>query len=802
MASCLLLTQREVKPLGPLEKETLPGTKQSAANPASRAERVLNSASSKETNNSRASILEVLSEVFTGEKSSIPRRFQRVIPLLCLILTSSLLFLFRFLTLTIYAYPPSGDAGGDLYQAHAWLGHAIPGLSSSPLTGPVYSFLIVIPFTTLLPVLEGIQAYMAFVPAILCFPAYYWIRQSGANPFWALTGAALLGGAAAFSLMVTWNAAYNLFGIFMLTWFVGFLTAYLRRPRRATLILTGMSFAGIAASHPLTFLVAVLLLGLISIERTTVSFGRWGNLKEVGWIWTSCAGFGALVSPLYASLLPLTTTSGQGPQTLSSALTQIQSNLPAAVFLPWGFQSVTYQMMAIVPISVSFLAFMYLGRESVPTPFVESVTFLFVAAMIVACLDPSNFYRGLYFLPLPFVCAIPVFLQAIARQIRTLDRAQSNRPSLRGQSRFNSGRTSRTASSVLTISISVVLAASLLWMSFGFSQEEFVDGIQFNLTLTPQKVAAMNWIRDSTPENASFYDAASLGPWMWGYAERMSYTPQPLYDLVTTQSLSWGRMTDAVAMGTYLLSDGNLIVSSSYPSPNDPLDFLLPVEGYWYPLLLSSGSNVGANISTTAGPHVFPVQYAALKDSMSQENPNGSVSYEFNLTWIGYDQSITQRMVLTGGTATISVTSANSTLIGMQYGFGMPPSSYYFNYVHVQSETNVSSLTDTLSFRGSYFQISLSGGLCSQLVLSDAWTSISCDVNSTLTFTVAGLPPVPGMTPSAVNTSNYVIELSVSYFIVDVNSSSSIYLRLRSHTMGGLNVIQVFQDGPILVYKV
>src|SRR5271154_6689349 len=94
-------------------------------------------------------------------------------PLMLMALTVGVgaVFALRMHTLLGFPYPPSNDAGGDLYSAQQWLGHPISGVDVS-LQPPLYYWLVVIPSVWAFGPFLGPQFYMALVPALLVFPGY------------------------------------------------------------------------------------------------------------------------------------------------------------------------------------------------------------------------------------------------------------------------------------------------------------------------------------------------------------------------------------------------------------------------------------------------------------------------------------------------------------------------------------------------------------------------------------------------------------------------------------------------------
>ncbi|MGI0156587.1 MAG: hypothetical protein ACREDE_10725, partial [Thermoplasmata archaeon] len=224
-------------------------------------------------------------------------------------------------------YPPSGDVAEQLYWSHIWLGTAFP----SPVTvwwiPPVYIFSIYIPFTHLFPLFTGQRLLMGIVPALLVFPTYLLLRESDIRPPFSLFGAYLLALAPSVSLMLTWNAGYNLFGIFWALFFFAGLAGALRTGRRGYVLLAALGFGLTAGTHYFTFAFLVLgfvwvgVLALWLLPRRAATARTLGKVLGAGLV---CAAPFALV---YLTLVQQTGNVG-GAVTLSALSSLAQQILP------------------------------------------------------------------------------------------------------------------------------------------------------------------------------------------------------------------------------------------------------------------------------------------------------------------------------------------------------------------------------------------------------------------------------------------------------------------------------------------
>lgn len=206
-------------------------------------------------------------------------------------------FIMRYAILNSQALPPSNDVAGDLYLAHVWTGNSIPQLRGVIVQPPLYFFIIVIPFTTFFSVLRGMIIYMSFVPAILTIPTYLLSRNIGLNRLSGYLASFLVGISAIFGNMMTWNAGYNLFGMFFLILAANFLINFLRKPSKINAFYVSLLFALTVGTHPLSALVLTLTI-VISLPLFLISkldkmeeFFTPGTFKLVLLLFLLCALF-------------------------------------------------------------------------------------------------------------------------------------------------------------------------------------------------------------------------------------------------------------------------------------------------------------------------------------------------------------------------------------------------------------------------------------------------------------------------------------------------------------------------------
>lgn len=709
-----------------------------------------------------------------------------------LTLLAAAVFEFRLRLLLARPYPPSGDAGGDLYNAHAWLGQALPALSQSAAAPPLYFFAIVTPFTTVFPTFEGIQLYMAFVPALLVYPGYLLVRESGAGPWPSVFGAGLLALSSIWSLMLTWNAAYNLFGILFLLLFLVFLVRFCRVPSWRAGILVAVPLALVGLSHQLTFLVALLVLLSTAVWLLLRSAER-----RVAVLLRLAVPSLVLTLPLIVFYGPIASgiaTSGGGSSYYANFLWALQTG----PFFAWGYQGVKFGLVVGVDLLVSFGALAFLAQEPEASPFAAAMTGVLVAATIVMVLDPGNAVRGLYFLPIPFLAPIPVFLErGIARPLRQPPGPGPQPTTWRARvaARFGRSEESRAAVSVVV----GAFAVGLLMVNANVSQNVMTAGIAFNDSLKPDGVAALTWIKEHTPSNATFIDGANLQTWMWGYAERMDYAPESLSAEVTQQSLTYAEDADLINLGSYLLTDPYWVLSSSYPSGEGAPQIYLAVPGYWEPFLGTEADHDSLLLSGPSGPRWVGLQYATL-DAATSNASAGSLSYAFDLHWSSLDLSATVDAQLDGADLALDWQPGEAQPLQVNYSFGVPPSGYFFTYSSFATVANVTSLTDTFVLNGLPFSVTFSGGRFTQEVLPDGWGQLWYWGAGDLRVATSGMQPQNALPSEALNTSPLVRSLDIRYAIVDINTDYPMYTRLRAGVFWNAPAVQLYQSGPVVVF--
>jgi hypothetical protein len=708
-----------------------------------------------------------------------------------LALAFAAIFFVRLEILLQYPYPPSGDVAGDLYAAEAWWGHPIPALASQPLPPPIYFFAIVTPFTSLFPVFLGMQLYMVFVPALVVFPAYFWLRESAVRPLLALFGAGLLAMAAAFSLMLTWNAAYNLFGIVFLILFLAFLARAFRRPGRTDLFLAGVSFALIAGTHQLTFVVGAIAFATFAMILLATSAHRWRDLRRL--LLIAAIGF-ALAAPFLAlDALSAQATANVGLGNYRSNVTWAYGN---ALYFGWGFQAATPVFLASADVALAVVGLLNLLRHGRLVPFWATTYGILVGALAVPLLDAGNAIRGLYFLPIPFVAGLPRLLEDTATW------PDWRRPWRRPRPGVAAVPVRRARRAMLAPGLLVgAVAASLLLTNAAFSLQLMDQSARFYQSLTPNDVAVLDWIARSTPANATVYDDVGFPTWIWAYDHRMAYAPQQLALQVTQQSYQAALASNLVQSGTYVTSDDVYLVGTNFPGQVGLPEIYLRSSGAWYPLLGTEGDTVHFLVAQGPRNYTLSLGSADLVYARSSANTSSVVS-TFGLWYAPIRVGMQESLSLTGGRAVLAWSSNTSRLLAVEAQFGMPPSGYSFGYSSVPTVTNGTAVADVIGDGVDQGTLDYRATNLSQSVGPNGWVTVSFRGGATLVVNESGLPPQAGIAPFALETSRLLRSLSVSYVLVGPNGDYPVYLRFAAGGPPALAVDRVAEIGGVDVFRV
>ncbi len=718
--------------------------------------------------------------------------------LLILTLLFALCAAFRAFTLFQSPYPTSGDVAGDLYFANVWMGSSIPGLHQ-PLEPPFYYFLVVIPFTHFLPVFDGTRAYMAIVPALLVFPGYAISRVAGTPRRWSYLGASLFGTSTILGLMDTWNAAFNLLGIFFLLYFLVTLSLYLRSPRRKTVVLMTVSFALVVGTHPLTAFLAVLSAASTLVIWTLVTSDPLRVRIRVlsGAVLAGVVGAAGFL-PIYLSLI------GGGFATVpTSAHASLAWFAETILFFPWGYQSITWNPVAIVDIVASILALsLYVRRGDLSFSLVAIGTIL--GSIEYAVISPTNAARALYYMFIPFSACVPyLFAWVYARRPRS---SEATRP-LAASSRDRPRKRTRPTRLRIRNVAALVVAAGFMVSNLSTSYNLFTAGVEHNQSLDSNMLAVVQWARTHTSGSSVFYLAPSLAvstPWFWSLGNRAAFSQAPTSIEATTFSALAASESDYIAAGNYVMSDGSVAVGYDVPSPQSAPDLYFLWNGQWLPLLffnagdtfftLLQGSHLVTQLELASGT-VTSVEYDAV---------GSSAWTNISFWWPQYYVGLTLHNLLLNNVLSMMWTSNTTKIVAVSSAFQLLPNNYGFLYAGVPQTTNVTQLTDSLAtYDGFTFSLSLTGGGFNQTTISDGWTNLDYIGTGAMVATLQGSGLVSPADGFVANATVLLHRLGINYVVLNQTYDYDFFTRVRSNTpeLTGLNYTLAYSAGALAVYQ-
>lgn len=716
----------------------------------------------------------------------------------------SLLFVacavFRGLVLFQWPYPTSGDVGGDLYFAHVWLGHSLPGLHQ-PLEPPLYYFLIVIPFTQAFPVFYGETLYMSIVPALLVYPGYILALTSGAGRRWSYVGAALFGTSASLGLMDTWNAGFNLLGIFFLMFFLVALTEFLRHRLTRNLVGVGVTFGLVVGTHPLSAFIAVL--GAVAILLIWLSTARDRFRQRLGGVVrvTLACVLGALpFVPIYLSLV-------QGGFATVPTNSQVSLDwfLRTVLFYPWGYQNLTSNPLAIVDAAISIVAIMFYLRNGDRTFGIVNTGMLF-GALAYPLISPANAARGLYFVFIPLAACIPFFFSELYRRFGRQSGPVTHTP---GSSRHWAMSVPRPARIVVRVA-AVAIVVTFLAANGSASESLFESGAAHYQSLNSQILSAIRWAEANTSAASTFFIASSLAvatPWFWSLANRVAFAPADVSIEATSFSAFVAQTADYISIGNYVLADGSIAVGYGFPGPESAPDVFFQYDGAWYPLLYFNAGDQFFNLSQNSNGHLvtkLELASGTLSD-VSTSTSSSEASTTFSFWWTAYDVGLTLHARLSGQGLLMNWTSNTSRILSFNNAFQLLPSSYGFYYTSVSNAYQASDLNDSFtSYAALPITLSMSGGNFSQVTLPDGWTDIDDLGSENMSLQLGGSGLTSLEVPTTMNATVLLHELNINYIVLNPSYDYTLFTRERSNipAITGLVYNMVFSNGEIAIYQV
>lgn len=712
-------------------------------------------------------------------------------------------------------YPPSGDVAEQLYWSHIWLGTAFPSVVTVWWIPPVYIFTVYIPFTHLFPLFTGQRLLMGVVPALLVFPTYLLLRESDVNRPFALFGAYLLALAPSVSLMVTWNAGYNLFGMFWALVFFAGLAGALRTGRRSSILLAAVGFGLTAGTHYFTF--AFLCLGFVwaAVLALLLTPDRARNARTIarvfGWGLVCAAPF-VLV---YVTLLQQTGNVGGGI-TVSALQMLGQQLLPFSSGGQALWSPLLYLDAAIMIAGIVALVAVRLRKPETPV-----LLGILLSGITLSVAYPQEADRGLYFVPLGLYPIVAILFQIVyeripPRKVRTsagMGPAPTVDSSVGPESenlvpyRHWPGRPQRSWIKPL---VAVTITAVFLVLNAQQSLQVMNAADQFYAELTPADLPVLNWLADHTAPNAAVFTAEpGLEPWVWGYSNRQAYAPTPLNLDATTLSYQVTYSADLAALGQNVVGDPYLAVAQNSPAlVGAPLVYLR--TAYDWNLLLSTGeANVNFTVTVGGVPEQFSLASAQFVSGNASGGCPGCAAQESTFSWPSIPLTIVQRTNVSGESVQFSWSATGGQIDSVSLTTYLVPSSFGATYLSVPSVNNASALTDQFSLAGDPLSMTIGATSANiqQRGLATGWTVIEVSGGPQLTVSFQGLAPYGDSTPYSMESGSILSGLGVSYIVTDYNDSVPgfgylTYLRcVTPDEIPGVSVTQVFQSGSLYIFE-
>ncbi|HTW77639.1 MAG TPA: GNAT family protein [Thermoplasmata archaeon] len=728
-----------------------------------------------------------------------------------LLATFAILVILRLQILFSYPYPPGGDVAEQLYWSHIWLGTAFPSQVSPWWIPPVYLFTVYIPFTHLFPLFTGQRLLMGVVPALLLFPAYFLLRASEVNRPFSLFGAALLALAAPLSLMVTWNAGYNLFGMFCALIFFAGLVAALRTHRTRYVVVAALGFGLTAGAHDLTFAFLCLAFLVTALLAFALLPGRRATGRTLFWI-----TLGGLICAAPFALVYLTLTaqtSNVGGAVTSSALNSLAQGLFPFV---WGGGSVWNPLIEIDTL-LSVLGILALLAARLRRPETPVLLGSLLSGALLSAAYPQLPERGLYFVPLGVYPMVAILFQVVydfatgraARPTPAPETASAPAPSVPGSS--STARRRPRARVVAAGGIAFVVMAVLLVANAQQSLSVMTSGEQFYDELSAEDLPALNWLAHNTSRDAAIYTPeAGLEKWIWGYANRQSYAPQPLSLQDTTLSYQATYLADLAALGQYVSTDPYLAVAQNSPAPVGTPMIYLHSEYYWTLLFNTAADNISLAVDVNGTVVQANLANAELLNSTTTTPCAGCTGEDLTFAWTGAPFTAREETNLSGETVSMFWTLSGATLEGVNLTTYVTPPDFGTIHAAMPRAVNASALTDHFSFGGAAFTVAFSGksAAFSQIKMSDGWVEVECASQDLLRLTFKGLVPFGSAPAATVATSSIFSGLGISYILTNYYDSVPgfgyiVYLRCAAAgEVPGDTITEVFQSGGIYIFEI
>ena len=734
-------------------------------------------------------------------------RHERKVELIVIMTAVAVAFVLRWaILLRGGGYPPSEDAAGDLYNARLWLTGTFHGTENALLYPPVYYFAVVIPLVTILPPLSAVEVMMALVPALVIIPAHFLLKRIGVLWPVALITSFVLATSSAYSNMISWNSAYNMFGIVLIVAFFYSLFVYLDAPNRRNVLLASAFFSLVIGSHELSAVVlietTVLFLALVALVtipkrqllktiRTEAWLAAWILLFSLPW-W-----------PIYIYSYIHTTNVGYSP-----GLVNWTSYLMGTISQPWAGGSGAFEFVgeiislgAIVALAINFRKYLR---------FLLLLVSLFVASVSVAILDSQNAVRGLPFLPVVFVLAMaPPISDGLRRLLRHTPESLNPTTSTLAHHPKPWRRSFRTTS-VLRLGMITVCIVALLGFAYANtvnSESVFQASSEFFSEINPHNLAVMQWLDSHTPVGSTVYVPSPTLGWARYYDRGQNVIgPYQLQLNVITNGLDTIEAANEIYMGAYSTGSPYITASMNYPGVGTPTVWI-GTPGNSFLFGASTIGQASVNVIGAHGPQTLYLSSAHLLN-VTDRFSSGTLPSPMILRWHWSTQGITLAETLDISGQGLSITWSSETpavwTTSASYMFVLPPTNTVYHYTAVEPVSNGSTLKDTFTYTVGYnvavpfgVQITPENGTVSQTLEGNGFTDVNSTFDGALRIQFSGLiaSPVSGAWYFA-NATKLLESLNVSYLLVDSVTNYAFYsLFANLSETGYARAIVVDQSG-------
>ncbi len=729
---------------------------------------------------------------------------QSVLPKISLVFIFVLAFGLRFLLLTRFVYPPSGDAGGDLYFASLWRHFQFNSSSNSIVGGsalgapPLYYFMIVIPFTTIFGTFLGIQLYMAFVPSLIVFPAYFVLELDINKKKYAIIGAFLISFSPPISQLITWNASFNAFGMVFLLAYFAFLARAIKFSRNTDIILSGLFLSFVAGSHELTLYFGIFASLFFILILTGVHKNKRKNAVIFLKVFSIAILFSLVYIPIYLHSIGTAFNLGYyGGITISG----VARYFLFGFLFAFGQQGIFYSWrIYLVPLSLLSILYVFFMNKSSITSYIM-LSFL-IESFLFGIMQSVNWERGIYFIGIPLYSFLAMLLYQLDNGL--FNRNSATIVSKRRHTRIQPINLVKVnLKTIFAVFLGVLVITTTIYSSILWQE----SGTQFYKSLSNNNIEALSWIKNNTPNNSTIYSSSIIGTWVAGYADRSYISFSPLSVQATKHSFLTTLEADYIYMGNYNIGNNFINIGYNYPSSGSPIVYLNN-SGDWIPFLFTQPSLTLIKLQeynetfALGGPSSVRLQSTMKTSNLiinyqpySTEVLNETISFSgntFSIKWIGYPNPINQ------------VISA----------FLIYPSSYYYYYNPLIKIVNPLYFKDFFSFpaysplvnpMNFYLEGSLTNGSMQQHTNTTSnWSCIltSSNGNATLSFTMENKDSSDNNNLHSVNSFNLIRNLNITYFLINATADYNLYTRLINiQYSSNLSETVVFQRGNWYIFK-